>query len=104
METICKLEEKYGIIDEEFLNHLKNVDKFQVVTPVVGQFSAGKSSLINALLGKKYLGVNLSPETSVPTEICYGAANNVTLFNKKNEVTEISLTEFCEKTFNVDET
>jgi hypothetical protein len=43
----------------------------QLVVPVVGAFSSGKSSLINSLLEKNILPVAITPETSLATELHY---------------------------------
>lgn len=55
---------------------IDNLDEFaetvrraELVVPVVGEFSAGKSSLLNAFLGKDYLPVGIRPETSLATEL-----------------------------------
>ncbi|HNN96974.1 MAG TPA: dynamin family protein [Pseudomonadota bacterium] len=39
---------------------------------VVGEFSTGKSTLINALLGREYLPTGYEPVTLAPTRISYG--------------------------------
>lgn len=41
----------------------------ELLVPVVGAFSAGKSSLLNAILGKEALPVAITPETAIPTEL-----------------------------------
>jgi len=41
----------------------------ELLVPVVGAFSAGKSSLLNAILGKDVLSVAITPETAIPTEL-----------------------------------
>ena len=41
----------------------------QLLVPVVGQFSAGKSTMINTILGESVLPVSITPETSLATEI-----------------------------------
>ena len=62
---------------------------------VFGTFSAGKSSLINALLGDQYLVSSPNPTTAATTEISYGNTNTVTfkskeaLLNEINHVTEL---------------
>jgi hypothetical protein len=43
----------------------------QLVVPVIGAFSSGKSSLINSCLGTKVLPVAITPETSLATELHY---------------------------------
>ena len=103
MEKLLSLQEKYGLAEQNFKEKIDDLDKFQVVTPIVGKFSTGKSSLVNALLGKKYLGVKLTPETSVPTEICYGVDNDVILHTTTGETAKISLSEFIGKKYSVDE-
>lgn len=45
------------------------IDNFVVKVPLVGIFSAGKSTLINSLLDEKLLSVQISPETAVATEL-----------------------------------
>lgn len=47
--------------------------QFVIPVPLVGAFSSGKSTLINALLGEKIFSTNIDPETAVPAEIVYGA-------------------------------
>ena len=45
------------------------VDKMPLLVPVVGEFSAGKSSLLNKFIGKNILSVGIAPETAVPAEL-----------------------------------
>lgn len=42
---------------------------FVVPVPLVGSFSAGKSTLINAVIGSPLLSTNIDPETAVPAEV-----------------------------------
>ena len=50
-------------------------DAFQLA--VVGQFSRGKSTLMNAILGNPYLPAGSLPMTSVVTRVSYGSAPRV---------------------------
>lgn len=107
MQIIYDLQEKYQLLNEDFKNTVSNLDDFRVVTPVVGKFSTGKSSLLNSLLGKNqfnkfYLGVDLTPETAVPTEITYGATDKIFIVDNKGHSSEIPLVEYLNETFNVD--
>lgn len=45
----------------------------ELLIPVIGAFSAGKSSLINAFIGEDVLGVGLTPETELATELRYSS-------------------------------
>lgn len=47
----------------------KNIKEAELVIPVVGGFSAGKSSLINSFLGKDILPVAITPETALAAEL-----------------------------------
>jgi len=54
------------------LSFLKEaVETFKVVVPIIGKFSAGKSTLLNAFLGKDYLSYAITPETAFATELRY---------------------------------
>lgn len=52
-------------------------DRFQLA--VVGQFSRGKSTLMNAILGGAYLPTGALPMTSVITSVTYGSRARVTI-------------------------
>lgn len=49
---------------------------------IVGTFNAGKSSLINALIGEQLLPTGMLPETGVLSEIHYGEEKRLTLYPK----------------------
>ncbi|KER71511.1 hypothetical protein HR51_14700 [Burkholderia cepacia] len=45
------------------------IESAELLVPVVGSFSAGKSSLINAFIGRDLLPVGIKPETELATEL-----------------------------------
>jgi GTP-binding protein EngB required for normal cell division len=45
----------------------------EFLVPVIGEYSAGKSSLLNAFLGGEVLPVGLKPVTELATELRYGS-------------------------------
>lgn len=47
------------------------VETMPLLVPVVGEFSAGKSSMLNTLIGKNILGVAMDPKTAIPSELYY---------------------------------
>lgn len=65
-----------------------------VKVPIVGDFSAGKSSLLNAFIGNgELLPVDITPETAVAYELYYGVDEHVELFRDGNKVEERPLRE-----------
>jgi len=74
--------------------HLKDSLKpEELLIPVVGAFSAGKSTLINRTLGIDYLPVGMPPETAIPTELRYAEHERVEAVYESGEVEEYSLDE-----------
>lgn len=63
-----------------------------------GAFSAGKSSLINALIGEKRLQTQIDPTTSVPTYVCAGEAEAIYATNLFEQQIELSADEFAQIT------
>ncbi|UXV33923.1 dynamin family protein [Staphylococcus sp. IVB6181] len=64
---------------EELKSAIDRMDQQIVKIGVFGTFSAGKSSLINALLGDNYLVSSPNPTTAATTELSYGDSTAITL-------------------------
>ena len=58
----------------------KTGESFMVL--IVGAFNAGKSSLINAMIGEEFLPTGMLPETGVLCEMHYGQEKSITLYPK----------------------
>ncbi len=67
---------------------LESVQKQQLVIPIVGNFSAGKSTLLNRFLGSSVLPTGITPETSLATELHYSANERIEAFSNNDEKTE----------------
>ena len=61
-----------------------------MTAPLVGGFSTGKSSLINVVLGDEILSTEITPETAVPAEICYGQNSVLYVTDKGTSVGKVS--------------
>jgi GTPase SAR1 family protein len=48
------------------------IENTELLVPVIGSFSAGKSSLINSFVGRDLLPVGIRPETELATELRFG--------------------------------
>jgi len=72
-----------GLKDEKHSDQCRNLlaklaqDRFNLA--VVGQFKRGKSSLMNAIIGRPLLPTGLLPLTSAITTLCYGPQEKVIL-------------------------
>lgn len=80
MKFISSLEDL--LIDTGFtplyLDILKEeITNTELLIPIIGEFSAGKSSLLNDFLGESVLPVGLTPETELATELRYGKENYI---------------------------
>lgn len=80
---VKKILEKYDYNLEKTDEMLKEINNFRVVIPVIGRFNAGKSSLINCLLGEDLLPTDIIPETAIAAEIKYGE-NYIKAFKADN--------------------
>lgn len=95
--------DKYELQVVQLIDDIKSeIPGFRITAPIVGCFSSGKSSLINAVIGEKLLSTGITAETSVPTEITFG---NDTAELIKNDGTSciVPLSEFRQKSHNADE-
>lgn len=67
-------------------------ERFNLV--IIGEFSRGKSTFINALLGRSILPASANPTTNIISKIVYGEQEKYTLFYKGGKKQEISKEEF----------
>lgn len=70
-EKLKSYYDKYSLGINDIQQLIAGISDFSVVTPVIGGFSSGKSSLINAVLSLNLMPVEITPETAIPTEIRY---------------------------------
>lgn len=73
---------------------LKNIiEETELLIPIIGAFSSGKSSLINSFLGKSYLPVNLTPETALATELRYSDKEYIEAIKDDTSVEKFAIDE-----------
>ena len=65
---------------------------------VMGSFSTGKSSFINALVGEEIAAVEAKPTTAVVTKLCYGAQDKLLLHFRDGSVKTATPKEFSHMT------
>lgn len=72
---------------------------FKMRVPLVGAFSAGKSTLLNTLLGEKLLSVEVNPETSLPTELHHASTEQIIGHHKNGQLVQLSRKALLEQEF-----
>jgi len=71
-QDVVNLVKDTPLSEESFERAGAEIRATELLVPIIGAFSAGKSSLINAFLQQDILAVGLTPETELATEIRYG--------------------------------
>lgn len=75
---------KINLSDKNLKLLKKELKEVNLIIPVVGTFSAGKSSLINSFLNNNVLPVGITPETALASELRYSSNERIEAV-KKNE-------------------
>ncbi|WRG34628.1 dynamin family protein [Helicobacter pylori] len=88
LEQVLEVLKEVEIDKTECSTLLASIQKQQLVIPVVGNFSAGKSTLLNRFLGSSVLPTGITPETSLATELHYSANERIEAFSNNDEKTE----------------
>ena len=81
MAVLTELDLKHCRIKLQRYQELLHNEKFSVV--VIGEFSRGKSTFVNALLGKSILPSSKQPTTNIISKIVYGENPSYTLHYKE---------------------
>jgi len=79
IKKLSELATKYGDLkemQEKTQKLFKDYEEFKIPMVFIGEFSAGKSSLINAIIDEELLDVDTTPTTAKPCEICYSEEEN----------------------------
>lgn len=65
----------------------------ELLIPIIGAFSAGKSSLINTFLGQDVLPVGITPETELATELRYAEEDCIQAVTLEGQVVKYAIDE-----------
>ncbi|MBW4490194.1 MAG: dynamin family protein [Trichocoleus desertorum ATA4-8-CV12] len=82
---------------DEFEQEFQKLNSESFRVSVIGEFSKGKSTLLNALLGEEIQPVREIPCSGQVTVLKYGEERRVTCHHKDGRVEEISFEEYKEK-------
>ncbi len=72
-----------------------NITDAELIVPVVGGFSAGKSTLLNSFLGNEVLPTAVTPETALATELRYSNSNYIEAVTASGVVERHQLADFA---------
>lgn len=95
----------------DFAHEMENFYKFcmlpeladKVIVGIGGAFSAGKSSFLNGILGRKILSVEIDPTTSIPTYLIHGEHQKIKAVLKNAQQQYLSLEQFKSLTHHVEQ-
>ena len=71
----------------------QDIAKAELIVPVVGAFSTGKSTLINSFLGSGLLPVDITPETALATELHYSESESIEAVKADDESDSYAIAE-----------
>ncbi|UAM96696.1 dynamin family protein [Polaribacter litorisediminis] len=98
-ETVKQVTES-NLLTDEIINkgnqHAQQLlesihQNFTIKVPIVGDFSTGKSSLLNALMSKEILPTGIRPETAVSYELYYAPIEVAELYRNGSEISNCKL-------------
>lgn len=93
-----KMDSIRNAFSEIAISSEQNIAQTQLLVPVTGAFSAGKSSLLNALLTNNYLPVAITPETALATELHYDSEARIEAITPAGEIQTFDSARFAEIT------
>jgi predicted acylesterase/phospholipase RssA len=96
LKDVCSKNSLPPTIIEKIDHTIKEITEFKAKIPLIGRFSAGKSRLINAWLGKDILKVDTDPTTSLATELHHGEEENAELHYTDGKIKKCGLKDIPE--------
>lgn len=98
LDYICEVKNIISpleISDNKLSEIQENITDAELIVPVVGGFSAGKSTLLNSFLGNEILPTAVTPETALATELRYSDSNYIEAVTASGVVERHQLADFA---------
>ena len=95
--------------NHEFGTHLDKLNELirdaeePLLIMIMGEFSTGKSTFINALVGKEIAAMNATPTTAVITKLCYGNEDEIIVHFLDGTTSQKNSNDFARLTAEADE-
>lgn len=80
----------------DLLSLSETIKDAELIVPIIGAFSAGKSSLLNSFLGKDYLPVGITPETALATELRFSSEEFIEAVNENGFIEKYAIADIEE--------
>lgn len=94
LKSISDILSSISIIDKSKIDtYIEQIKNTELIVPVVGGFSAGKSTLINQFLDNKILSTSVTPETALATELRYNQNEYVEAIKKDDTIDRYEISE-----------
>ena len=109
VENSLKVLRKEIIAIPELKDNEKNINEIienmnsPLLVMVMGEFSRGKSTFINALIGQSITKVDAKPTTAVITKLSYGTQDEITVFMRDGSTKSYDIDSFAVLTAEADE-
>jgi len=89
------LADKYELkmLSNEFEMLKKVNDDYKINVLFIGGYSAGKSALLNCLIGSEKLVENQAPETAIATELCFAEVDSIYAVDMDGKMARLSSTD-----------
>lgn len=94
LAKVKEFAEQAGVPDHGLTDLTQRITHIELLIPVVGGFGAGKSTLINSLLGSNLLPTAITPETALATELRYSETDYIEAINSDGHTEQYDLTQF----------
>jgi len=94
MEQVINYLKEFDLSEKlvnEAIQIKEEISNFKILVPLIGGFNAGKTSLINELIGGDKLPTDIRPETTIAAEIKYGEQSRILAHSKNGEIKEFSV-------------
>ena len=96
LDQVKQLTTSIELADNGLENLTQRIEQAELIVPVVGGFSAGKSTLINSFLGSDLLPTAITPETALATELRYSPTDYIEAIQANGNIIRYEISQLTE--------
>ena len=96
LDQVKQLTTSIELADNGLENLTQRIELAELIVPVVGGFSAGKSTLINSFLGSDLLPTAITPETALATELRYSPTDYIEAIQANGNIIRYEISQLTE--------